>query len=197
MGQEEKCIHFVNEVKNQLIDSSLSYFYLDENIAFISYKQNELNKIENQLKDILSEMELIELLSSIRNDTTRFIWKRRAIDKAKTLNSRRKEKAFKRISKEWNRAQISQRNYLKLDELEYFELRMSGADIKPEISLFLRLSEEKQNVFIFGKPYIISNFALMEFAFGKGRMTMSGHKCLFKKIDGKWMLVKKFDSWAS
>ncbi len=196
-GQQAEPDKFVNEVLNLMIDSNLQYFYLVECPSTIYTNESSIKNLNVELKIIPKPARFV--IEGV--DTSQFCWKENQVYRARLVNYNQQQKQFEKIKLAWSNAQKSYRESFGLTASDYEKLWMidSLPKTNKSISDFIQSNKEEQQLYFIGKPIFNTAFdyALIEFADSQGSFKTTGYTCLFTKTKGRWILLQKFNWWAS
>lgn len=197
IGQTSKSYEIVNEVIPTLIDSQFSYFKL----CAEAIRPRNTDILQNELTEHLTPRQIQEILDKIEKAEKTVNWQKKEIKNAVILNHKEKYSQYDKISKDWTKATEKFRKYLGLNKSEFdkFLTNPGWTPTDKVIADFLKMRIEEQQVFYIGQPIIDKDeeFIVLEFGNGRGSTSASGYTCLFKRIEGKWILIKKINSWVS
>jgi len=164
-------------------------------------KEYEFEYYKNELGEIINEDIIREMLSCASLTGVKMKFNQRKFKSVRLINRRAERRIEKRYYRNFKLAKSKWEKFYHVDTLDkaekfnfYFN---DSVQRKPFMEFDFRTTK---NDYVYGitLPCMDSKkeFALISFGGGRIRSHFSGFVYLFRKIEGKWILVKKTNSWS-
>jgi hypothetical protein len=195
-AQKNQLYDFMNEIGYHIADSSKEYYYLQEYAIAQKFDDNGLSEYGNELKRIMPEAAVAACLQVLKADTQSYRWQQDLLKRARVLDADRTQEQCRKIKSAWDEATDRYRRFYKIDTLpEAAQAEAMAITRRRTVADFLSLSKEEHVVYYLGRPAFdaAGEYAIVEVGVEQWEANSYGYDAVFKKVEGKWVLVAKIN----
>jgi len=170
-------------------------------IHFLSFKENKFEYYRNELGEIINEETLREILNCSISHTEKMKFNQNEFKSVRLIDRRVERRMKRRYDHNIKLAKSKWEDFYQIDTLndeEKLKFHFTDSIKRKSYMEFDFKTTNDDYIYMITLPCMDSKkeFAFIDFGGGRIRSKLSGYVYVFRRIEGKWIIVKRTNSWA-